>query len=77
MQLLIAIQFTPFTKTIKPYVKVGIMPNRLLNGSFDNEFRSSEHVIVDFDKAEADFDMEPNKNLDPQRNKCRTGFLKV
>jgi hypothetical protein len=53
------------------------MPNRLLNGSFDNEFRSSEHVIVDFDKAEADFDMEPNKNLDPQRNKCRTGFLKV
>ena len=68
VQVPIAIQFTPFTKTIKPYVKVGIMPNRLLNGSFDNEFTSSESATVDFDKAEADFNIEPNKNLDRQLN---------
>ncbi|MGG7666597.1 outer membrane beta-barrel protein [Dyadobacter sp. BHUBP1] len=68
VQVPVAIQFSPFTKTIKPYVKVGIIPNRLLNGSFDNEFRSSESATVDFDKADADFDMEPNKNLDRQLN---------
>ncbi|MBE8971349.1 hypothetical protein IQ277_35725 [Nostocales cyanobacterium LEGE 12452] len=44
------------------------MPNRLLNGSFDNEFTSSESATVDFDKAEADFNIEPNKNLDRQLN---------
>jgi hypothetical protein len=66
VQIPVALQFSPFRKGFQPYVKAGIMPNYILKGSYDSQFRSSVTGVAEPVRLAADFDLYPNRKLNRQ-----------
>jgi hypothetical protein len=63
VQLPVALQFSPFSKTIRPYAKGGFAPSYILSGSFARTFTSTRNNTLDHEHTDADFDLPPNKDL--------------